>query len=342
MPNQECIYQIPALPPPVELETLQILKALTLAHRYLAELKGLAASIPNQEILIDSLALQEAKASSEIENIVTTQDDLFRSDSRTDRSLAGPSKEVALYRDALKMGWDELNRTQGIIANRSLVKQFQLLKGINSGFRTTEGTVLQSRDDRVVYVPPQHPDEIQRHMAELERFINDDERHDLDPIIKMAIIHHQFESIHPFPDGNGRIGRILNVLYLTKSGLLDTPILYLSRYINLNKNDYYRLLQAVRESNNAEENNAAWQAWVLYMLHAVADTSQTTLRIVRSIREQMSTMKVAIRDSDLRRMYSQDLINILFRHPYTIRKKYSKINALTIFADHRSPTTCEF
>lgn len=317
MPNQECIYQIPALPPPVELETLEILKALAVAHRYLAELKGLAASIPNQGILIDSLALQEAKASSEIENIVTTQDDLFRSDSMTDRSLAGPSKEVALYRDALKMGWDELNRTQGIIANRSLVKQFQLLKGINSGFRTTEGTVLQSRDDRVVYVPPQHPDEIQRHMTELERFINDDERHDLDPIIKMAIIHHQFESIHPFPDGNGRIGRILNVLYLTKSGLLDTPILYLSRYINLNKNDYYKLLQAVRDSNNAEENKTAWQAWVLYMLHAVADTSQTTLHMVRSIREQMSTMKVAIRDGDLKRIYSQDLINILFRHPYT-------------------------
>lgn len=224
---------------------------------------------------------------------------------------------MALYRDALKRGWDQLRKTQGIITNRSLIEQFQMLKGIDGGFRSTGGTVLQGNDNTIVYVPPQVPDNIVRHMSALERFINDDASCSLDPLIKMAIIHHQFESIHPFPDGNGRIGRMLNVLYLTRTGLLDIPILYLSRYINENKSDYYRLLQQVRDAGTIEGSAKAWEKWVVYLLNAVAETSQTTLAIVSGIRDQMATMKLGIRDGELRKIYSQDLINNLFRHPYT-------------------------
>jgi len=317
MAAHKCTYQIPDLPPDYDFESLEIYKALAKATRSLAELKGLATSIPNQGILIDSLTLQEAKASSAIENIVTTQDDLFRIDISMERQASGPAKEVALYRDAMRLGWRNLKENHNIISNRSLIDQFQLLKGIDAGFRSTGGTVLQSSNQNIVYVPPQIPDNIKRHMTELERFVNDSSLCDLDPLIKMAIIHHQFESIHPFPDGNGRIGRILNVLYLVISGLLDIPILYLSRYINENKNDYYRYLQKVRDANNDNEKSEAWQAWVIYILTAVDDTSRTTIDLVEGIRDQMATMKIEIRDGELHKLYSQDLINNLFRHPYT-------------------------
>ena len=222
---------------------------------------------------------------------------------------AGPAKEVALYRDALKLGFDRLASTKGIITNRTLIEQFQLLKGHDGGFRETPGTALKNPTGDIVYVPPQDAREVRNLMSELERFVNDDEVSDLDPLIKMAIVHHQFESIHPFPDGNGRIGRMLNVLYLTRTGLLETPILYLSRYITRNKADYYRLLQAVRDED-------AWEEWVLYMLEAVADTSIATLKLVHGIRSLMASMKSELR-TRLPKRYSQDLLNNLFRHPYT-------------------------
>jgi Fic family protein len=303
-------YKLPKLPPSADLETVPILKALAAANRALAELKGRAATIPNQNILIDTLALQEAKASSEIENIVTTQDELFQADLYPDGPLSVAAKEVALYRDAVKLGHDRLRETQGIISNNLLVEIFQLLKAREDGFRTTPGTALKNdRTGDIVYVPPQSPDQILSQMAALERFINDDTACALDPLIKMALIHHQFESIHPFADGNGRIGRILNVLYLTRTGLLDIPVLYLSRHITRTKSDYYRLLQAVRDSN-------AWETWILYMLEAVATTSKTTLGLVEGIRSQMTTAKFRMRER-LPKIYSQDLLNNLFRHPYT-------------------------
>lgn len=302
-------YAIPALPPSMDLETVPVLKALAKANRALAELKGRAATIPNQGILIDTLALQEAKASSEIENIVTTQDELFQADLQLEGS-GSPAKEVALYRDALKLGYDRLLTTGGLITNRTLIEMFRLLKGRSDGFRVTPGTALKNdATGEVVYVPPQDAREIEAAMSALERFINEDERSPLDPLIKMALIHHQFESIHPFPDGNGRIGRILNVLYLTRAGLLEIPILYLSRQITHTKAEYYRLLQAVRREG-------AWEDWVLYMLEAVADTAQTTLALVEGIRIQMAGVKQRLRD-DLPNLYSQDLLNNLFRHPYT-------------------------
>ncbi|MBZ8117376.1 Fic family protein [Roseovarius sp. LXJ103] len=303
-------YNLPPLPPSVDLETVPVLKALAAANRALAELKGRAASIPNQGILIDTLALQEAKASSEIENIVTTQDELFQADLFPEGPQSGAAKEVALYRDAIKLGFERLHATDGLITNATIIDMFQLLKGRSDGFRCTPGTALKNEaTNGIVYVPPQDRREVVDQMTALERFVNDDEISDLDPLIKMAIIHHQFESIHPFPDGNGRVGRILNVLYLTKSGLLDIPILYLSRYITSNKGDYYHHLQAVRDED-------AWEEWILYMLNAVTETSKETLFLIEAIRGQMSDYKQRLRN-ELPKIYSQDLLNNLFRHPYT-------------------------
>ncbi|MBP7338931.1 Fic family protein [Niveispirillum sp.] len=304
------IYAIPDLPPQVNLETVPVLKALARANRALAELKGRAATIPNQGILIDTLSLQEAKASSEIENIVTTQDELFQADLHLEGVDSPAAKEVALYRDAVKLGYDHLRQSGGLITNRTLIEMFRLLKRRDGGFRVTPGTALKNDSTgEVVYVPPQDAREIEAAMVALERFVNQDELSALDPLIKMALIHHQFESIHPFPDGNGRIGRILNVLYLTRAGLLEIPILYLSRHITRTKADYYRLLQMVRTQG-------AWEEWVLYMLGAVAETAQTTLALVEGMRVQMAAAKKRMRD-EVPNLYSQDLLNNLFRHPYT-------------------------
>ena len=312
-PELKSTYTIPRLPPK-GLETVSILKALVPAHRYLAELKGAAQSIPNQGILIDTLTLQEAKASSEIENIITTQDELFRTALYPNGPASPDAKEVARYSQALKAGFDYMNETSQLLTNRALINMFQILEQREDGFRKTKGTALKNEQtDEIVYVPPQNPNTIVEHMGALETFINTDELSDLDPLIKMALIHHQFESIHPFPDGNGRIGRIINVLYLTRAGLLSIPILYLSRYITQNKNDYYRLLQAVRDSNG-ELND--WEAWVLYMLKAVTETAKTSLTIVEELKNLMHETKMKIR-SNFPNIYSQDLLNNLFRHPYT-------------------------
>ncbi len=261
-------------------------------------------------MLIDTLSLQEANASSEIENIVTTQDELFRASVSKEGRLLGAAKEVVRYRDALRLGYSQMRETQGLITNNTIVEMFQLLKGRTDGFRTQMGTELQNEvTGETVYVPPQPADDIPALMAGLERYINDSQLGDTDPLIKMALIHHQFESIHPFSDGNGRIGRIINVLYLTKVGLLDIPILYLSRFINTRKDDYYRLLQAVRDQE-------AWEEWVLYILQGIAETSKSTLHLIDEIRVLMARYKSGLRALP-NNIYSQDLINNLFRHPYT-------------------------
>ena len=303
-------YKLPPLPPPGQLETPAVLRELARAHRSLAELKGRAASIPNQAILIDTLALQEAKASSEIENIVTTQDELFRASLFADGAASPAVKEVANYRDALKRGFDSLDQNQGLLTNNAIIDMFRVLKRTTEAFREAPGTALKNEaTGAVVYVPPQAPEEILAQMSALERFINDDGASNLDPLVKMALIHHQFESIHPFSDGNGRIGRIVNVLYLTRVGLLEIPILYLSRYVTGHKADYYSRLQAVRDGG-------AWEPWLLYMLRAVSTTSQQTLEIIEGMRTLMADYKRRLREHASIR-YSQDLLNNLFRHPYT-------------------------
>lgn len=300
---------LPMLPPPIELETKTVLKKLAKAHQALAELKGVAASIPNQGILINTLALQEAKDSSAIENIITTHDDLYRSDSIARNFVSTAAKEVHNYSAALRNGFEQVKRS-GLLTNNDILEIHGGIEENRAGFRKLPGTALKNEQTgEIVYTPPQHPEEILALMHNLEQFINNDELSDWDPLVKMAVIHHQFESIHPFYDGNGRTGRIINILYLVKQGLLTVPVLYLSRYINQNKAAYYRLLQTVRTDN-------AWQEWLLYMLEGVEQTSQQTVVLIQGIKELMQHHKHKLRN-ELPKIYSQDLINNLFRHPYT-------------------------
>jgi Fic family protein len=291
---------------PARFDTAPILKRLNQASRVLAELKGVAASIPNQNILISTLTLQEARDSSAIENIVTTQDDLYREDDPAE--AAGTAiKEVLRYRQALHTGYEQV-RAHRLLTLNTILDIHAQLECNRAGLRKLPGTALKDGRGQVVYEPPQNAVEVKRLMGELEMFIHDDPGLPVDPLVKMALIHHQFESIHPFSDGNGRSGRIVNVLYLVKEGLLDIPVLYLSRHIVRTKPDYYRLLQAVRD-------NDAWEDWVLYMLDAVANTAAETITTIRAIKELLQATKQRIRTEY--KFYSQDLINNLFSHPYT-------------------------
>jgi Fic family protein len=291
---------------PARFETAPILKRLNNASRQLAELKGLVASIPNQALLINTLGLQEAKDSSAIESIVTTHDELFQHTVFPEFAPNPAAKEVMYYREALWAGFRRV-RDSGLLTNNHILEiQSELEKNL-AGFRKVPGTELQDGTGKAIYTPPS-PEHLIGLMSDLERFINDDDIFPVDPLIKMALIHHQFESIHPFYDGNGRSGRILNVLYLVQQGLLDIPVLYLSSYIVQNKADYYRLLQAVRETD-------AWEDWVLYMLTAVEQTARESIATVQAIKTLLQDMKHRIREQY--RFYSQDLINNLFRHPYT-------------------------
>lgn len=288
-------------------DTPAILKKLASASRHLAELKGVAAAIPIQGILINTLGLQEAKDSSEIENIVTTHDELFKDDADPDAFANPAAKEVLRYRQALRVGFEQVRTTGLLTANQIIAIQAELERN-NAGFRKLPGTALKDGAGRTVYTPPQDPVEIIELMRQLERFMNEPTLFDADPLIKMALIHHQFESIHPFYDGNGRTGRIVNVLYLVKEGLLDIPVLYLSQHIVRTKAEYYRLLQTVRDDDS-------WEDWVLYMLEAVEVTAQQTIRTVQSIKAALMDYKHRIRAEH--KFYSQDLINNLFMHPYT-------------------------
>ena len=288
-------------------DTLAILKKLASASRQLAELKGVAAAIPNQGILINTLGLQEAKDNSEIENIVTTHDELFKDDVLPEAFANPAAKEVLRYRQALRVGFEQV-RASGLITANHIVEIQSELERTNAGFRKLPGTALKDGAGRTVYTPPQDPAEIVALMRGLERFINEADLFEVDPLIKMALIHHRFESIHPFYDGNGRTGRILNVLYLVKEGLLDIPVLSLSSHIVRTKADYYRLLQTVREDDT-------WEAWVLYLLDAVEQTAGQTIQTIQAIKAALADYKHRIRAGY--KFYSQDLINNLFTHPYT-------------------------
>ncbi|SMM98305.1 MloA protein, putative [uncultured Candidatus Thioglobus sp.] len=286
-------------------ETIEILKALSVAHRYLGELKGLCQSMPNPAILIDSLSLQEAKDSSEIENIITTQDEIYKY--RLQPNLINAAtKEVENYIDSLNFFQQKLAENN-LITVRTITDAQKIIKDNDAGVRVQIGTVLKNeRTQKTIYIPPE-PSKLPKLLADLEKFINT--KDELDPLIKMAIIHHQFESIHPFYDGNGRIGRIINIIYLMQQKLLDIPVLYLSRYINHNKSRYYALLQSVRDEN-------AWQDWTVFMLNGVAKTAKNSLILVNDIRVLQQEYKKKIRNK-CPKIYSQELINNLFKHPYT-------------------------
>lgn len=308
-------YKTPLLPLPYDLETKTVLRQANKANRKLAELKGVAQTIPNERILISSLTLQEAKDSSAVENIVTTQDDLYRAGLDANFTLIGAAtKEVLFYREAINEGF-KLVRNKNILALNDIKRIQEVLEQNSAGFRTTPGTQLKrSSDGAVIYTPPQDGQRIVELMSNLEQFINDDELCPIDPLVKMAIIHHQFESIHPFYDGNGRTGRIVNILYLVTSGLLDLPILYLSRYITHNKAEYYERIQAIR--NATGDNSAQWEAWILYMLRGVEQTAEETIALVKNIGKLMTEYKNIIRPA-FGGKYSHELLNGLFYHPYT-------------------------
>lgn len=296
------------LPWDIDLESKKILKSLPAAHAALAELKGMAHAIPNQDILINTLGLQEAKDSSAIENIITTHDDLYKSELYFDTSISSHAKEVQHYIAALKRGF-ALTSNSGLITYSTILKIQEELEQNNAGFRKLPGTALKNAiTGETIYTPPQDVNEIIQLMSNLELFINDKAISDYDPIVKMAIIHFQFESIHPFYDGNGRTGRILNILYLILEGLLELPVLYLSSYIIKNKTEYYSLLQGVREENR-------WEEWLLFMIQGVEQTSKETIRLIIEIRELMMSFKNTLRDNY--KFYSQELLNNLFKHPYT-------------------------
>ena len=303
--DYEFLYKFP---PGREIETIDVLRKVASAHRALAELKGVSQTIPNQAILINTLSLQEAKDSSAIENIITTHDELFKENIQSDLTANAASKEVQRYTAALKRGFELVRDNQMLTLAHITEIQTVLVKN-DAGFRKLPGTELKNdQTGEIIYTPPQFYNEIMELMTSLENFINDNSLSNLDPLVKMALIHYQFERIHPFYDGNGRTGRIINILYLVLKDLLNIPTLYLSRYIIKRKVEYYRLFQTVQEQND-------WQPWLLFMLDGIEKTSLTTMRTIAAIRSLMMDYKHRIRNDF--KFYSQELINNLFGHPYT-------------------------
>ena len=295
------------LPFDYNLKTSKILEALNEASRLLAELKGFANSIPNQYILINAITINEAKDSSEIENIVTTHDKIYKVLTKSGFKDEA-AKEVVDYRQAIWHGY-EIIQDKGFINTNILVDLQAIIEHNNAGIRKTPGTnLVNSVTGEVIYTPPQEEKEIRNLLKNLEDYINDKED-GIDPLIKMALIHYQFESIHPFYDGNGRTGRILNVLYLVLNGLLDSPILYLSNYINKNKMEYYRLFNDFRENNNYED-------WIIYILKGVEETSRNTIELIKQITKEMETYKKEFTEK-LPKIYSEELLNALFYEVYT-------------------------
>lgn len=307
-------YHIPHLPLPFDIETKAVMKQLISANRKLAELRGVAQTIPNENILISTLTLQEAKDSSLVENIVTTQDDLYKEESGLQQTVTNASaKEVLDYRAAILRGFD-LVRSKKILTCNIICQIQQELEHNRAGFRALPGTMLKRGDGEVVYTPPQTGDEVRQLMDNLENFINNDTLTDIDPLVKVAIVHHQFESIHPFYDGNGRTGRIINILLLVIYDLLDLPILYLSRYITHNKGSYYQLIQAIRDKS--DDNANEWEQWVLFILKGIEETGDNTISLIKQISNLMNQYKKVLRPLFVKQ-YKHELLNNLFNHPYT-------------------------
>jgi len=305
---QKPYNDLPLLPPKQDIETKNILKKTITAGRALAELKGLGDTIPNQSMLVNSVVLQEAKASSEIENIITTDDALFKAFTAKTSSVDPSTKEVLRYREALWEGYNELKK-RPILATNLFVKLVQRIKENQAAIRRTPGTTISNAaTGEIIYTPPEGEAVIRDKLKNLEDYIHGED--DIDPLIKLALIHYQFETIHPFSDGNGRTGRIINILYLVFQGLLDLPVLYLSKFVIDRKNEYYRLLRQVTEKRE-------WEPWILYMLDAVEETAAFTRKRILDIRDLMTeTMEVA-KETLPGRVYSKELIELIFSQPYT-------------------------
>jgi Fic family protein len=299
---------LPPLPPKAEVETKETLSAAIGANRELARLSGYCSLLPDDSILLSSIVLKEASASSAIENIITTQDELYRALAGSTGQVDQQTKEVLNYRSALYIGYGAL-RKKGILSLNTILAIQQELEKNNAGIRKTPGTSLvNDTTGEVIYTPPDNPDAIQSLLSNLESFIN--QNSDIDPLIRMALAHYQFESIHPFYDGNGRTGRIINVLFLVLNNLIESPVLYLSSYINRNKAIYYRLIQNVRDIGD-------WQGWILFMLKAVEETSRETFMIISAIVELLEKTAAIAREKLPTTSYSRELIEAVFIQPYT-------------------------
>ena len=300
--NNELRY----LPPEGDIESKTVLKQLNKATRALAELKAYAEVIPNKEILISTIALQEAKASSEIENIITTNDSLYKAMATTESKIDANTKEVLQYREALWYGV-KLIEEKELITTNMIIEIQQILEGNRGGIRKLPGTALKNAlTGETVYTPPSGEELIRKLLANLEEYYNIPD--DIDSLIKLAVTHYQFEAIHPFYDGNGRTGRILNILYLLKEGLLDSPILYLSSYIIRNKKEYYEFLNKVTKDND-------WESWIIYMLKAIEFTSKETLRTAKEIKNLIDATIDFVKEKEPK-IYSKELIEFIFKEVY--------------------------
>lgn len=301
---------LPDLPPKVNkanLETPDIFKATIRANKLLAELKGFCQSLPNPELLLNTIVLQESKESNAIENIVTTQDELYKA-TIGDNIKNQAAKEVLLYRETMYWALEQII-AKGFISTNLLVGIMQKLRNTQEDVRRNTGTKLSNPDNgQIVYTPPEGEALLRQKLFELEKFINEPEISELDPLIKMALIHYQFEAIHPFADGNGRTGRILNILFLINQKLMSSPILYLSKYIIKNKNDYYRLLREVTENEN-------WHDWVLYVVNGIADTSESTLNKIKKILELKAQAETELKEK-MAGAFTKELNDLLFSYPY--------------------------
>jgi Fic family protein len=297
---------LPDLPPRQDVETKAVLKACIAARAALSELRVSGQLIPNQAVLINSIPLLEAQASSEIENIVTTTDRLFRFASDEAGNQADPAtKEALRYRTALNEGFQSLRKRP--VSTSTAIAVCRTIKGVDLDIRATPGTALMNEaTGAVIYTPPEGQDLLRDKLANWERYIHEAE--EIDPLIRLAVMHYQFEAIHPFTDGNGRTGRVLNLLYLVDKGLLDIPVLYLSRYIIGNKREYYDRLLAVTTDE-------AWEAWILYMLAAVRETAEWSTARIGAIRDLLDQTAERIR-SDLPKIYSRELVEVIFVNPY--------------------------
>jgi len=303
---QKPYNNLPDLPPQTELETKPVLKQAIAANRALAELKGIGELVPNQAVVIQSIGLQEAKLSSEIENIVTTNDELYRAFANRGEKTDPHTKEVLRYNDALWYGFEAIRHQQRPLSTGLFEELFGQIKQSRAGVRKTPGTKLANSAGEIVYTPPQGEALLRDKLANLERFLY--VKDDIDPLIKLAVIHYQFEAIHPFTDGNGRTGRIINILFLVEQRLLDIPVLYLSRYITERKSDYYAGLRGVTEKND-------WETWNLYMLKAIEETARETCDRILQIRDLMAEDLERVK-SELPKIYSKGLVELFYRQPY--------------------------
>jgi Fic family protein len=308
--GQNILYsKLDRLPPQKEwIETLEILKMDSKASRALGELKGIAETMPNQSMLVNAVVLQEAKDSSEIENIITTQDELYKAISSNQKLKNTAVKEVVNYRKAIFYGY-ELAKKQKFLKLKDVEEIQKIIIENNAGYRKTPGTVLKNdKTGKIVYTPPQDKNEILDLLGNFLEHFNIENK-EISPLINLAILHYQFESIHPFYDGNGRTGRILNILFLILNKLIDIPILYLSSYIIENKSEYYKLLNNVNKKNE-------WESWIIYMLKAVESTSLKTISKIKTINNLLNETIEFVKENEPK-TYRKELIELLFEQPYS-------------------------